>query len=79
MCQIHSRGILELARQLPRIQSLSTVAIDRNPWLWCDQAEECGVALALGTILLENYSVEDLESRLYGKFLLLEGSAKSFS
>lgn len=61
---IQSHGILKFAKQLPRIKSLKRVNLRMNPWLdsWAcyAQVEECGVALVQG--MMENYSVEDLDS-----------------
>jgi hypothetical protein len=62
--RIQCRGILELAQQLPRIQSLKNILIGGNPWLSSAQVEECAVALVQG--VMQNYSLEYLDSHLCG-------------
>jgi hypothetical protein len=64
---VQPQGILEFAKQLPRIKTLKKIAFQNNPWLsesrYFSQRDECFLALVQG--MMENYSVEDLDVAQY--------------
>jgi len=56
--KIQSHGIMEFARRLPEIKFLTSVSLERNPWLTSANREECGEALL--EIMMHNTSIEYL-------------------